>query len=253
MLFATLLVAFPTLLKARGEMIGLSRQDLGMLAISGFFLACHFAFWVTSLGMTSLSNSVLLVTTTPVFVSIASRIWLRERFSKLTAVAILLSTAGGVVLSFGDWDVDGRRLQGDSLALLGAISFGGYMLMGRGVRHRVSNLPYVTVVYALAAVALLISAVATGQPLLGLPVGTYFWIGISAILPQAVGHSLLNWSLAHISATNVSLAVRAEPIIATLLAIPVLGEVPVWTVALGGALVMLGVFFAICGDSTREA
>ena len=115
-----------------------------------------------------------------------------------------------------------------------------------------SNLPYVTVVYAVAAAVLLIGAMAAGQPLLGLPVEAYFWIGMSALVPQAIGHSLLNWSLAHVSATNVTLAVRAEPVIATLLAIPVLGEVPAWTVVPGGALVMLGVYLAIRSDSARE-
>ncbi|MDA1035814.1 MAG: DMT family transporter [Chloroflexi bacterium] len=253
MLFGTLLVAIPTLLKARGELTALSRRDLGVLAISGLFLAGHFAFWVTSLDLTSVASSVLLVTTTPVFVAIASRIWLREHVGKLTVAAILLSMAGGAVLSFGDWDGDGRRLLGDSLALLGAVSVGGYMLVGRGVRHRMSNLPYVTVVYAVAAAVLLIGAVASGQSLLGLSAEAYFWIGMSALVPQAIGHSLLNWSLAHVSATNVTMAVRVEPVVATLLAIPVLGEVPAWTVVPGGALVMLGVYLAIRSDSARES
>ena len=252
LLFGALLVALPTVVKARGELSALRPRDLGVLAISGLFLAGHFAFWVTSLDLTSVASSVLLVTTTPVFVAIASRVWLREHVGKLTVAAIVLSMAGGAVLSFGDWDGDGRRLLGDTLALLGAVSIGGYLLVGRGVRHRMSNLPYVTVVYAVAAVVLLIGAMAAGQPLLGLPVEAYFWIGMSALVPQAIGHSLLNWSLAHVSATNVTLAVRAEPVIATLLAIPVLGEVPAWTVVPGGALVMLGVYLAIRGDSARE-
>lgn len=252
MLFGTLLVALPTLLKARGELTALSRRDVGVLSISGVFLAGHFAFWVTSLDMTSVASSVLLVTTTPVFVAIASRIWLREHVGKLTVAAIALSLAGGAVLSFGDWDGDGRRLLGDTLALLGAVSIGGYLLVGRGVRHRMSNLPYVTVVYAVAAVVLLVGSAAMGQSLLGLSGEAYFWIFMSALVPQAIGHSLLNWSLAHVSATNVTLAVRAEPVVATLLAIPVLGEVPAWTVVPGGALVMLGVYLAICADSSQE-
>ena len=92
---------------------------------------------------------------------------------------------------------------------------------------------------------LLTAAVGSGAPMLGLPAETYFWIAMAALLPQAVGHTALNWSLGHLSATNVSLAVRAEPIIATLLAIPVLGEVPAWTVIPGGLLILTGVYLAI--------
>ena len=124
--------------------------------------------------------------------------------------------------------------------------------MGRKVRGRIPNLPYITVVYAAAAVVLVVAAVVSGAPLLGLPIETYFWMAMAALVPQAIGHSLLNWSLAYWPATNVTLAVRAEPVIATLLAIPVLGEVPPWTVIPGGALVMLGVYLAVKSERSRQ-
>ena len=47
--------------------------------------------------------------------------------------------------------------------------------------------------------------------------------------------------------------VRAEPVIATLLAAPVLGEIPPWTVVPGGLLVMAGVYLAIRAEASREA
>jgi drug/metabolite transporter (DMT)-like permease len=108
------------------------------------------------------------------------------------------------------------------------------------------------VVYATAGTILLVAAIASGAPMLGLPVKTYFWIGMAALLPQAIGHTLLNWALAHVSATNVTLAVRVEPVIATLVAIPVLGEVPPWTVIPGGLLIMAGVFLAVGSEPERQ-
>jgi drug/metabolite transporter (DMT)-like permease len=89
--------------------------------------------------------------------------------------------------------------------------------------------------------------------MLGLPVETYLWTFVTALVPQAIGHSLLNWSLAHLSATKVAMALRAEPLIATLVAIPVLGETPPWTVIRGGALILVGVFLALRGESTTAA
>jgi drug/metabolite transporter (DMT)-like permease len=249
---AAVLVAAPTLLRARGELRALARSEVVILVFSGLFLAAHFAVWITSLSYTSVASSVLLVTTTPVFVAVASHFLLRERLGALTAWAVALSLAGGVVLALGGWDGDTRHLLGDGLALSGAVFVGGYMLLGRRIRGRVGVLPYVTVVYATGGAVLLVAAIASGASMLGLPIETYFWIGMSALLPQAIGHSLLNWSLAHVSATNVSLALRVEPIIATLLAIPVLGEVPVWTVAPGGILVMAGVYLAIRSESRHD-
>ena len=98
---------------------------------------------------------------------------------------------------------------------------------------------------------LLATAIASGAPMLNLPIETYFWMAMAALVPQAIGHSLLNWALGYWPATNLTLAVRAEPVLATLLAIPVLGEIPSWTVIPGGALVMIGVYLAIRSERNR--
>ena len=239
------LVAVPTLLRARPQLRALRRADMPLLVLSGLFLAAHFVSWITSLSLTSVASSVLLVTTAPVFVALASHLWLRERVGWLTAAAVALTLAGGAVLAVGGGGGDERRLLGDGLALLGAVAVAGYIVAGRRARSRIANLPYVTVVYTVTAVVLLAAAVGTGAPMLGLPAETYFWIGLSALFPQAIGHSLLNWGLAHASATSIAMAVRAEPLIATLLAIVVLSETPPWTVVPGGALVLAGVYLAI--------
>ena len=245
-------VAVPTLLRARTQLRALRRADMPLLVLAGLFLAAHFAAWITSLSLTSVASSVLLVTTTPVFVAVASHVFLRERVSRLTAAAVALTLAGGAVLAVGGWAGEERRLLGDALALLGAVAVGGYILAGRRARARIDTLPYVTVVYAVTAVVLLAAAAGSGAPLLGLPIETYFWIAMAALFPQAVGHTLLNWALAHVSATTVTLAVRAEPVIATLLAIAVLDEVPPWTAAPGGALVLIGVYLAIRSEAARR-
>lgn len=249
MLMGGAIVAVPALLRARGEFSVLRRADLLLLSISGLLLATHFAVWTASLSLTSVASSVLLVTMSPIFVAVGSYVFLRERVGRLTMAAIVISLTGGAVLAFGDLDWSDRRLLGDALALSGALIVGMHMLIGRKARRNVGNLPYITVVYIVSAVALLAAALISGAPMLGLPSETYFWIFITALIPQAIGHSLLNWSLGHVSATNVSLAVRAEPIVATLVAIPVLGEMPAWTVLPGGALILLGVYLAIKGES----
>jgi len=106
---------------------------------------------------------------------------------------------------------------------------------------------------AVAVVVLLAAAVGSGAPMFGLPAESYFWMAMAALLPQAVGHSLLNWALGYMPAVNVTLAVRAEPVLATLMAIPVLGEIPPWTVLPGGALLLLGVYIAVRSGETRRA
>lgn len=241
---SALVVAVPTLTMARGQLGNITSKDLRWLLLAGLFLAAHFATWITSLELTSVANSVLLVTTTPVFVAIGSHWGLRERVSTTIAAAVALSLAGGVVLAWGQGG-DNSQLLGDGLALAGSVCAAGYMLVGRKVRGHIPLLPYVTIVYATAAVVLLVSTVSMGQPLTGFSGETYLWMVLVALIPQVIGHSGLNWALAHLNATVVTLSVRAEPVIATLLAIPVLGEVPGWAVLPGGALILAGVGVAI--------
>jgi drug/metabolite transporter (DMT)-like permease len=253
MLIGAALVAIPTLLRSRPELFGVGRADLILLTLSGLFLAGHFASWITSLTLTSVASSTLLVTMTPVFIAIVSHFWLGDRVRPATIIAIAISLAGAAFLVFGEWDGANRRLAGDALALAGAVMVGTHMLIGRRVRARgMGNLPYSTIVYAIAALALFIAVLLADVRMLGLSGETYFWIAMAAIFPQAIGHLLLNWCLGHISATNVSLAILAEPVIATFLALLVLSEPPAWTVLPGGALIMLGVALAIRSDASRQ-
>ncbi|MFC1989723.1 EamA family transporter [Chloroflexota bacterium] len=54
------------------ELRRISRRNTIMALLSGAFLALHFGLWIASLSYTSVATSVVLVTTTPTFVAIAS-------------------------------------------------------------------------------------------------------------------------------------------------------------------------------------
>ena len=241
---SALVVAVPTLTVARGQLGSVTSKDVPWLLLAGLFLAAHFATWITSLELTSVANSVLLVTTTPVFVAIGSHWGLRERVSAAIAAAVTLSLAGGLVLAWGQGG-DNPQLLGDGLALAGSVCAAGYLLVGRKVRNRIPLLPYVTIVYGAAAVILLASTASMGEPLTGFSSETYLWMVLVALVPQVIGHSGLNWALAHLNVTIVTLAVRVEPVIATLLAILILNETPSWAVLPGGAFILAGAGVAI--------
>ena len=77
-------------------------------------------------------------------------------------------------------------------------------------------------------------------------------MAVAAVVPQVIGHSLMNWALGYWPAVNISLAVRAEPVLAAVVAIPVLGEIPAWTVIPGGALLLAGVYLAIHSEARQR-
>jgi drug/metabolite transporter (DMT)-like permease len=239
----------------RDEIRSLSRREWTLLGVSGIFLGLHFATWIASLGYTSVASSVVLVSLGPVFVGIGSWLFLHERPRRLLVVGILLAAVGSIVISWSDFGQGQDHLLGDLLALTGAIMVAGYLMIGRKVRGRRSLTTYVAIVYAAAAVTVLIFVIVGRQPLWGFHPQAYVWLLALALGPQIIGHSTLNWALRYLSATFVSIVTLAEPVASGILAYLILGEAITWTTAAGAATVLAGIYLASRAElgSTRAA
>lgn len=242
--FAAIPVAAFALFRRRTELLALPRGHWGLLLLSGVALAFHFGTWIASLGFTSVASSVALVTTQPVWVAILSRLFLREPLSRRLVAGIALALVGAALIGGADLDVSGGALWGDALALAGAVFAAIYFVIGRRARASLSLMGYVGVVYPAAAVALLFGAALAGQPLTGFSPRTWVFLGLLALVPQLCGHSLLNWALRFLPAPRVSLAILMEPVVSTLLAIPLLGERPGPSQVAGAAVTLGGIYLA---------
>ena len=226
----------------REEIRDLSRREWGLIGASGAFLGLHFATWIASLGLTSVASSVVLASMGPVFVGLGSWLFLRERPSLLLAVGIVLAAAGSMVISWGDFSQD--QLLGDLLALTGAIMVSGYFMIGRQVRARRSLTTYIALVYGVGTVILIAILLVTRQPTFGFRLEAYGWVLALALGPQIIGHSTLNWALRFLSATFIAILTLAEPIGSAILAYILLDEAITWSTAIGGAMVLAGVYIA---------
>ena len=241
------------LLRRRAELRALDGRAYSLLAGAGLALALHFATWISSLRLTSVASSVALVTTQPVWVALLSRALLRERIAPRVAGGIALAVLGGIAMAGGDVATGPRALAGDALALAGAIAAALYFVAGRRVRARLSAGAYVGVVYPVAALGLLALAIGAGTQLTGFGARTWTALALLALVPQLLGHSLLNWSLRWLSGTFVAVTIVAEPVMSIVLAIPVLGERPSSTQVVGGLLLLAGVALAASGDPAARA
>lgn len=231
------------------EYVKLTTIEAVMLLLSGLFLGMHFASWVTSLEYTSVLSSVVLVSTTPLWIGLAAPFLLGERNPLWTWIGILVAMVGGVVIALADVVPTGvAATWGDILALTGAIMGAGYMLIGRRLRQRLSLFAYIWLVYGVAAVVLVAWAVLARLPLTGYGLDAIVWMALLALVPQLIGHSSLNYALGHLSATFVAVAALGEPIGSTLLAILLLGEVPSGDQLLGSGLILFGIALASRGE-----
>jgi len=244
LVFAAIPAAVWALWRHPQELLRLERRTALGLLISGGALALHFATWIASLERTSVASSVSLVTTQPVWVALLAWLFLREKVGVRVMSGIALSVVGGGLVAGADFAVSAGALWGDALALLGAVFAAIYFVVGRRVRATLSLPAYIGVVYAVAAGVLVIGSLLARQPLRGFSNATWLQLLLLALVPQLIGHSLLNWSLRYLSAPFVSLAILGEPVISTLLAIPLLGEWPGALQILGAVLTLSGVAVA---------
>lgn len=251
-------------IRHRHELQGLSWAEFGKAALSGLFLSLHFASWISSLQYTSVASSVVLVTTTPLWVAILSPLVLRERIRKSVIFGLVVSVTGGVIVGLGDacdiqvGDVvcraqvlSYRVMVGNFLALFGAWMAAGYMLIGRQLRKKLNTISYTGLVYSVAAVILVVFVVFRSEPVLSYSSETYIWLLALGIFPQLLGHSLFNWSLKYISATYVSLMLLGEPIGTIILALIFLKESPTFLEGVGAVVILIGIVIGTLGRLKR--
>ncbi len=256
---ATLVLAPVALSRYRGELRNLKGRELSLALLSGFFLAIHFATWITSLEYTTVASSVVFVSTTPLWVAILAPLTIKEPVTRPVLIGMGLALVGGTVVGLSDSCslgggslqcppvsefVSGEAFLGDLLALLGAFAAAGYLLVGRRLRDRMSLVPYIFVVYGMAAAVLVIVMIGAGGSPFGYAPQTYLWFVLLALVPQLLGHSTFNWALRYLPAAYVSITLLGEPIGSAILAYVFLDEIPAGLMIFGAILILVGIYVA---------
>jgi len=251
---AALILTPVALARAGGELRGLSRRDLLLALASGTFLAAHFASWISSLAYTSVASSAALVSTSPLWVGLASLLIFRERlgWGALAGIGTTLVGTALIGLSDSGGSAQPNPALGNGLALLGAAAMSGYLLIGRGLSRRLSVLAYIYLVYAAAAVVLLAAMALAGQGLLGLPPFAYLLLLALAVGPQLLGHTAFNYALGALSATFVAVAILGEPIGSALFALVLFGETFAPLQLAGFVLLLAGILLASRDERRAE-
>src|SRR5256712_7019486 len=223
------------------------RSPLPLMVLSGLLLAIHFWSWIASLRFTTVASSVVLVSLKPVFAWGLAAAWLREHPTRAEAWGIGLAVIGASLIGLGDARLSLGALGGDALALLGALTRAGYYVIGRRVRQTIGIWRYATAVYAVAAAALALLALARSMPLVGFAGRDWTVFGAMAAGPMLIGHTGMNYALRHFRATTVNVAALGEPVGASVIAwlVPAIHEVPPMTALVGGVLVLSGIALSL--------
>jgi len=226
--------------RERGTLAGLRLRDLRSSALAGLFLAAHFAAWLPSLSMTTVAASIALVTTTPVWTALISRL-AGVRFPPAVWWGLLLAVVGAAMIAGVDITVSLRAVAGDGLALLGAIFAAGYVLAGARARERLATSAYAVVCYSTCAIVLAVAALIVRVPLAGFSARDWWLIAAITVVAQLLGHTLLNLVLSSVGPTMVSLVILLEVPGSLIVALVLLHQAPPLLALPGMVAVVVGV------------
>jgi len=118
------------------------------------------------------------------------------------------------------------------------------VLTGKIVRKSIPIDQYVFLVDLLASLILFALAFFFGEFDLSLQPVNWLWLILLALIPQFIGHSLINWVLGVLPAVYVSLALLGEPVGSTILAYFFLKEIPSLSEIIGALIILSGIVFA---------
>jgi len=232
------------------EFAALDSSKRFRITLAGLFLGIHFLLWIKSLELTSIASSVILVTTTPIWVALFSPIFLKEKIAKNVVLGLAIAMLGIMVLFMGPSIrlqievINMQSVLGNILALGGAWMAAAYTMVGRSIRDQIPLRSYVLLVYGIAAVVAALFALPDLGSYSNDWISGLSWIFLLGLIPQVIGHTLFNAAVRRMDAVYASIALLGEPVGSILLAWMFLGEKPGTYDLIGGLFVIAGILLA---------
>lgn len=215
-----------------------------LLGMTGVF--AYNVFFFSGLQLISAGRASLIISCTPLVITIFAAIFLGERLTPLKAFGVLLSLSGAIiVISNGH---PGSLFTGGfgpgEQALVGCVlSWSAYSLIGRSVLATLS--PLNAVCYSSMIGTVLLSIPAAYEGLFGrlATISSLDWASLAylGIGGTALGFSLYYQGIKKIGAMRAGIFINLVPLFSILLSWLILGESVKIIVLTGGFLVLTGV------------
>lgn len=215
------------------------RGDIGAFVAAGLLFAGDLAFWHWSIRYTTVANATLLANFAPIFVTLAGYVFFSERFSRQFLLGMALAITGAVILMARSLAFDSDHFFGDTLGLITAMFYAGYILAVARLRARQSTATIMAWSGLFTCAALFVLAILAGESIVPLTLMGWAILFGLALISHACGQSLIAFALAHLPPALSSVSLLLQPAIAALLAWAILEE-PLGQWQAVGAIVILG-------------
>lgn len=235
-------------ISARGAIAAVRRPDarrwllIGAIGVVAYPLAFYSAMDIAGVAI----GNVVALGSGPLFAALLERVidgrhltrrWMLGASAGIVGVALLVVGGHG---GAGAADADAVPL-GVALGLVAGAAYALYTFAsGRVIGLGVSSRSTMGAVFGLGAIPLAIVLLATGAPILESPQNVAI-VGYLALGPMFLAYVLFGWGLRSIRSSTVTVVTLLEPVVATILAVLIVGERLDALGWVGLALILLGV------------
>jgi drug/metabolite transporter (DMT)-like permease len=216
-----------------------------LLGLTGVF--AYNAMFFKALQTIEASRAALIVASCPVFITIASAIFFRERISLLKALGIVISVVGAIVVVTRGRPreaIEGGVGWGEFFIFCCVLSWVAYSLIGKAAMEDLSPLVAVTCSSVVGTAALAVPALREGL-IRNIPAHSatdWLCIVYLGIFGTVVGFVWYYQAIKRIGPVKAGLFINFVPIFGVLLSFLVLRETITLSLAIGAVLVVSGVY-----------
>jgi drug/metabolite transporter (DMT)-like permease len=220
--------------------------------LAGVFTACDLGLWTASLSYTTAANATLLGNTAPLWVALGTWLILKQKLTQAFWRGLAITLLGAALIMGTDFILHPRFGIGDAMAIFTGIFYGGYFLFTERSRTRFDPVTHIWLVGVGASLSLFVVNTLLRYPLTGYPPRSWLVFLSTAVVSQLIGYMSLAYALGHLPASVVSPTMVLQPIVTTLLAIPLLGEIPSIWQGIGGAIALVGIYAVNQSHNRRQ-
>ena len=222
----------------------LNKENLIVFSLAGIFFGTDMAIWNWSISFTSVAHATLMANTAPIFVTLISYFFLKEKIESSFFRALFLSFIGVSIVILSGSASEAFKLLGDFLGLVAAIFYAAYILT---IKRLTDFLPPAhTLFFATLFTAVFLFPVGLIESETLFPSTQKGWLVLLgyALVSQALAQGLITFGISKLSAHLSSLTLLIQPVAAVIYGWLLLSEaINLWQAA-GGLVVLLGIYLA---------
>lgn len=204
------------------------RSELPRLAMLGFFgVFINQVLFIVGLSYTTAISAAILMPSIPVFTAGIALLLRIEKLTVARAIGILSAVAGAlIILDVGNLSFSGDAALGNLLILINCGSYALFLVLARPVLLRVPPLTVTAWTFLFGGVGVV--AMGFGDlldtPFSTLPMAAWLSIAYILLLPTLINYVLNVWAVKRSSSSLVAAYTTLQPVVATILAVLLLGE-----------------------------